>query len=231
MDLNIMGRAMGIDHAAAREQMVDTQIRPNDVTDYDVLARFLSVPREEFVPAPMVPLAYIDDDIALLKEGHEPRHVLNPMSIAKLVQLADPKPNEVALDIGCGTGYSSAILSGLVESVVAVESRLDLQEKAQETLSSLGCDNVAVLCSPLVQGCPAEAPYDLIFIGAAVEQIPEDVLCQLKDGGRLVCIEGQGTAGQGTKYIRTGDSYSRDLMFNAPGHPLPGFERPETFVF
>ncbi|MEM1365111.1 MAG: protein-L-isoaspartate O-methyltransferase [Pseudomonadota bacterium] len=229
-----MGKPTGIDYAKAREKMVDTQIRPNDVTDYDVLARFLAVPREEFVPASMAPLAYIDDDIALPSTGYqplEPRYVLNPMSIAKLVQLADPKPTELVLDIGCGTGYSSAILSGLCESVVAIESRLDLQEKAQNTLTDLGCDNVAVLCEPLSNGCPAEAPYDLIFISAAIEKVPEDILQQLKDGGRLICIHGEGTAGQGVKYIRTGDKFSRDLVFNAPGHPLPGFEKERGFVF
>ncbi|MEO0635809.1 MAG: protein-L-isoaspartate O-methyltransferase [Pseudomonadota bacterium] len=222
---------MGIDYAQAREKMVDNQIRPNDVTDYGVLARFLEVPREAFVPEAMVELAYIDDDIALLADGHERRYVLNPMSLAKLVQLADPQQDEVVLDVGCGTGYSSAILSGLCESVVAVESRMNLQEKAQQTLTELGCDNVVVLCGPLPDGCPAEAPYDLIFISASVEEVPDALLNQLKEGGRLVCIHGEGTAGQATKYIRTGDTFSRDLVSNAPGHPLPGFEREQAFTF
>jgi protein-L-isoaspartate(D-aspartate) O-methyltransferase len=223
---------MGMNYTAAREKMVDTQVRPNDVTQYDVLGRFLTVPREAFVPESMQALAYIDDDILLpCSNGGDSRWVMNAMTMSKLVQLADPQQGELVLDLGCASGYSSAIMSGLCESVVAVENRVDLQEQAQETLVDLGCDNVAVISGPLIDGCPSEAPYDVIFVGGAIETIPDTILKQMKDGGRLVCVEGYGNSGQGTKYIRTGDSFSKDHVFNGCAKPLAGFERKQEFVF
>jgi protein-L-isoaspartate(D-aspartate) O-methyltransferase len=108
---------------------------------------------------------------------------------------------------------------------------MDLQEKAQNTLVDLGCDNVAVICEPLVEGCRSEAPYDLVFIGGSIQTIPQSILDQIKDGGRLICVEGYGNSGQGTKYIRTGDSFSKDHVFNAYAKPMAGFEKKAEFIF
>ena len=216
-----------MDFTAARTKMVDNQIRPTDVTSHAVIDAFLSVPREEFVPAAMRPLAYIDNDIAL-KPG---RYLMEPSPLAKLIQLAAIDKGDVVLEVGCGTGYASAVLSLLCGSVVALECDEELAASATETLAQLGYDNVAVVNGPLEMGYAPEAPYDAIFVHGAVEQVPEALFAQMRDGGRLVVVEGTGNASQARLYIREhGITAERDA-FNTSVKPLPGFSRPKEFVF
>jgi len=224
---------MNIDYQAARVRMVDNQIRPTDVTSYPVIDAFLSVPREEFVPARFKPLAYIDNDIEIAPAtaGVRTRYLMEPSPLAKLVQLAAIEPEDVVLDIGCGTGYTSAVLSRLASSVVALESDETLAAAASETLTRLGYDNVAVVTGSLADGCKAEAPFDVIFFGGSVEVVPDALFDQLRDGGRLVVVEGYGNASRAKLYVREEGATGPRAAFNTSVKPLPGFEKPETFVF
>ena len=222
-----------MDFAAARTKMVDNQIRTTDVTSHSVLNAFLSVPREAFVPHNLRPLAYIDEDmqVAAATDGKPARYVMEPSPLAKLLQLAAVGKDDVVLEIGCGAGYAAALLSQLAGSVVAVESDETLANKATATLTELGCDNVAVVVGELEKGYAAEAPYDLIFVNGAVEELPASLLGQLREGGRLVAVVGYGNAARARLYIRAGASFSFTEYFNAAVKPLPGFRKAAEFVF
>ena len=157
-----------MDFEAARVKMVDNQIRTTDVTSHEILRAFLQVPREEFLPASRRPLAYLDDDIPL----GDGRFVMEPSPLAKLLQLAGVGKDDVVLDVGCNTGYSSAILSHLAGSVVALEEDPALAAAATDNLARLDYVTCAVVENPLVEGCRAEAPYDVIIFQGAVETLP-----------------------------------------------------------
>lgn len=216
-----------IDYKAARTKMVDNQIRTTDVTSHEVLDAFLTVAREEFVPAAAKPLAYIDNDIQLAPG----RYLMEPSPLAKLIQLAEIAKSDIILEVGCGTGYASAILSRLGSSVVALESDADLAATATETLSRLGYDNVAVVSGDLEAGYAAEAPYDVIFVHGAVEFVPAALFAQLRNGGRMVVVEGYGNASQARIYIKESGHVAERNVFNTAVKPLPGFRKAKEFVF
>lgn len=211
-----------------RRAMVDCQIRTTDVTDLRLLDALLSVPREEFVPAARKALAYIDEDAAV----GGGRFVMEPSPFAKLAQLADIKPGDLVLDVGCATGYSSAVFSLLAGAVIALESDEDLAAKATETLLDNGYDSVAVVSGPLEEGLASEGPYDVIFVGGSVDFVPDALLDQLKSGGRLVAFEGRGTTAFAHLHVRDDEGQvSSRRVFNHAVKPLPGFQREEAFVF
>ena len=218
---------MGIDYAKLRTNMVDNQLRTTDVTDHAVLDAMGEVPREAFVPAALRPLAYIDEDIRL--PGG--RYVIEPSPFAKLVQLAGVRAGDFILDVGCATGYSAAVLSRLASSVIALEEDEALAATATETLSDHGFDNVAVVTGPLTAGYAAEGPYDLIMVEGAVETVPQALIDQMRDGGRMVVVEGHGNAAAAWLYVRDGDVVSRRRGFNCAVKSLPGFSREAEFVF
>lgn len=224
---------MTIDFETARTKMVDNQIRTTDVTAYEVIDAFQSVPRERFVPDRLRDLAYIDSDIEIAPAaaGRRARYLMEPSPLAKLVQLADVRSSDAVLEIGCGTGYASAILSMLATSVVALECDDALAGKAAQTLAELGYDNVTVVTGDLADGYPPQAPYDVIFVSGAVDQVPEVVFGQLRDGGRLVVVEGIGNASRAKLYLREAGATAERAAFNTSVKALPGFERAETFVF
>lgn len=223
---------MTADYDEQRVKMVDGQLRTTDVTSRPVLDAFLSVPREAFVPSRRKILAYIDEDIDITPSGAAaPRYLMEPSPLAKLIQLAEIGRDDVVLDVGAGGGYASAILSRLAGSVIALESDPALVEDASAVLSRLGYDNVAVVQGELADGYPSEAPYDVILIGGAVDQIPQKLFDQLKHGGRLVAVEGTGNSGVARLYVRDGATVSARRGFNAAVKPLPGFERKPAFEF
>ncbi|MCB1386049.1 MAG: protein-L-isoaspartate O-methyltransferase [Nitratireductor sp.] len=216
-----------LDFDTARRTMVDCQIRTNDVTNPELLDALFEVPRERFVPQARVELAYIDEDI----EVAPGRYVMEPAPLAKLLQAANVDPGDVVLDIGCATGYTTAILSRLASMVIAVESDAALAARAAETLNELDYDNTVVIKGDAARGYPGEGPYDLIFIGGAVDAVPAGLLDQLRDGGKLVAVEGRGNAAVARQYTRQGDDISTRTLFNCAVRPVPGFEKKAEFVF
>ena len=223
---------MSADFSERRVKMVDGQIRTTDVTSAPLLDAMLSVPREAFVGPNQRDLAYIDENIRISDGANGgARYLMEPSPLAKLLQLAEIGAGESVLDVGCGTGYSSALLSRLARSVIALESDPALAEAAGSTLSALGCGNVAVVAAPLAQGHAAKAPYDVIFIGGSVEDVPASLFDQLSEGGRLVAVEGQGNSGVARLFFKTGGVVTGRRAFNAAIKPLPGFERIHAFEF
>ncbi len=216
------------DYATARINMVENQVRPNRVTDERVLGAMAEVPRERFVPKKFQGLAYVDEDIAVAPG----RYLMEPLVLARLLEAAAVKPEDVVLDIGCATGYSSAVLARLANTVVALESDADLAEGAVEILIELDADNVAVITGALEDGYPEQAPYDVIVLGGAVDEVPLAITGQLAEGGRLVAVvTGGRRVGKGTLTLRTHGTLSSRVVFDAAVPPLPGFSIARAFVF
>ena len=218
-----------VDYAAARRMMVDGQVRTFDVTDLRLLSAMLEVPRERFVPAAQLALAYSDHPIPLNAAGT--RCMLTPMVLAKLLQAAEIGPEDRVLVIGSGGGYGAAVLGRLVASVVALEEDSDLARRATESLAAAGSDNVSVATGPLTAGWPQGAPYDVIVLEGACEETPHALCGQLTDGGRLVCMLGRGLSGKAMVYRNVGGDVSGRPVFDAAAPVLPGFARKPEFVF
>jgi len=215
------------DSAAARRMMVDGQVRTADVTNLDLIAAMLSVPRERFVPSSLAEQAYVDSDIAI----GQGRALLKPMVLAKLIHAARVRSDDHVLDVGCGTGYSSAVLARLAGSVIALEEDAALARQAKEALAATGAAGVVVAIAPLIEGWPAAAPYDLILLNGATEITPEALGRQLKPSGRLACIFGRAPASKGMIYRLVEGRLVGRPIFDAAAPLLPGFVAPPAFVF
>ena len=216
-----------MDFAAARENMVDCQILPNRVTDKRLIEALGAVPREAFVPTEYQGVAYVDEAIPL----GGGRDLMQPLVTARLFQAAEPKVRDLALVIGCGTGYGAAVLSYLVGTVVAVESDGGLAKEANQVLSGLGIDTVAVMEGRLEEGYKKQAPYDVILFDGAVADVPDALSSQLAEGGRLVAVISDNGVGKAQLMTRHHDQLSSREVFDAGAPLLPGFERSESFVF
>lgn len=216
------------DFETARLNMVESQIRPNSITDHRVIDAMANVPREEFVPPAKRPLAYMDSDIELAPG----RYLMEPMVFARLVQLCEIGLHDLVLDVGCGGGYSTAVLARLAESVVAVEEDENIAQEISSVLMEQGVDNAAVIAGPLNAGLANEGPYDAIILSGQVEQVPDSLLAQLKDGGRLAAIVSENGVGKARLYRRSGDTISDRTAFDANCPKLPGFQVPDPgFIF
>lgn len=212
----------------ARLNMVEGQIRPNKVTDMRLIEAMSDVPREVFVPEAARGVAYVDENISL---GNG-RYLIEPMVLARMIQALTVKSSDVVLDIGAGTGYAAAVLARLAATVVAIEDVPPLAYSAMGFLQKLAVDNVVVITSPLVAGHPKQAPYDVILVEGAVATMPEALLAQLSDGGRLIAVEaGRRGVGQATLWQRHGETFSSQALFDAGVPVLPGFEAKPSFVF
>jgi protein-L-isoaspartate(D-aspartate) O-methyltransferase len=222
-----------MDFAKARRLMLEGQVRTSDVTNLDLQAAMLEVPRERFVPPDRQPLAYLDRDIDVRSPGAAGavRCILKPAVLAKLLQAAEIEPANHVLDVGCATGYSSALVSRLASTVVALEEDAALAATARELLASLGCKNVTVVNGPLTGGAPGQAPFDAILLNGSTEVVPTALLRQLRDGGRLVCILGRFPIGTATVFRQDGSHATQQSLFEAGAPMLPGFAKPPEFVF
>ncbi len=215
---------------AARQNMVDSQLRPNRVTDPLILAAMSELPRERFVPKTKQGIAYIDEDI----EVAPGRFLMEPVVLARLLQALELTSDSTVLNIGCATGYDAALLGRVAGSVVAIESDPELAAHASEAINELVIDNVAVVEAPLNEGYPGQAPYDAIFISGAVDEVPPAIASELAPDGRLTAVIGgaePGILGRAYLYIRTGGGLSGRPLFDAGTQMLPGFVREESFVF
>lgn len=213
------------DFATARRNMVDGQVRTADVTDPRIISAMLDVPRETYLPRAQTGLAYFDLDVPLGKG----RCLIKPMVLAKLIQAADLGPTDRVLDLGCVTGYAAAILARIAGQVVALEQDAALTQTARTALASQ--PNVTVQSGVLTAGWPQGGPYDAVLIEGAVEFVPETLLRQLKDGGRLVCVLGAAPAAKAMLYRRSGGDSGGRAIFDAAAALLPGFVKPLEFAF
>jgi protein-L-isoaspartate(D-aspartate) O-methyltransferase len=207
--------------------MVESQLRTNQVTDGAVLEAFLAVPRERFVPARMAGVAYTDEKVPLAPG----RCLLEPMVMARLLQLLALQPTDRVLAVGTGTGCAAAHLSRLAAKVIALESDGELAATARLRLAELGCGNVTIIEGPLPAGHAAGAPYDAIFIDGAVAAIPDALAAQLGEGGRLATVVKSGVTGQAVLMTRAEGVLSQRPVFDAAPPVLPGFEPAPSFVF
>ena len=221
------------DIALQRENMVESQIRTADVTDRRLLKAFQDLPREVFVPASKRTLAYMGENIVVRPADTDgpARELLAPMALARLVQLAEIQETDVVLDVGCGTGYGSCLIAHLAESVVGTEIVADLTDLATKHAGELAIDNVAFVTSPLNEGYPADAPYDVIVLNGAVPEVPKALFEQLSEGGRLVAFLSEGEFARAVRYKKTGNSLARTETFDCGVPALPGFARKKSFVF
>lgn len=222
-----------IDFATARRMMVDGQIRTADVTDLRLIAAMLEVPRERFVPDSKAELAYLDFDVPVTADvsGAQVRHLLKPVVLAKLIQAAEVQEGDNVLDVGCATGYSSAVLAKLAHSVVALEQEPTLARHARENLRLVQAAHATVESGPLVAGWPARAPYDVIVLGGATEVVPQVLFHQLKAGGRLVTVFGRTPNGRAMLYRSFDGDVTGRSIFDAAAPTLPGFTAQPAFVF
>lgn len=216
------------DYAAARLNMVESQVRPNRVTDHRLLEAMLDVPRELFVPERLRGVAYVDEDIPL----GAGRYLMEPMVFARLAQTANIQSTDTVLEIGGATGYGPAVLARLAARVIALESDAALARASEDVLRRLEAANVKVIIGPLTVGYDIDAPYDVILFGGAVEHVPSAVTEQLAEGGRLVAvIAPPGEPGRATLITRVGGALSRRVVFDAATPVLPGLQLEAGFAF
>lgn len=216
-----------MDFQAARTAMVQSQLRPNRLTDDRIVDALMTVPRERFLPKPLAGVAYADEDLPL----GAGRYLMEPMVLARLLQSAQIEPDEVVLHIGCATGYATAVMAQLASSVVAVESSPELAARAIETLSDLQVANAAVVEGHLGTGLPDQGPFDVIVIEGAVAEVPAGLLDQLAEGGRLLAVLRARGMGVATIWQREGGVIGHRALFDAATPVLPGFEARQGFVF
>lgn len=206
--------------------MVDTQVRPSDVTKFPIIAAMLEVPRERFVPAALVEAAYVGENLEIAPG----RVLLEARTLAKMLDALNIKPDEMVLDVGCGLGYSTAVIARLAEAVVAVEEDEAMAAEAQGTLSAERVDNAAVITGPLAEGSARHGPFDVITVQGAVEEVPAALVSQLKEGGRIACLFMNGALGVCRVGIRTGGGIAWRDVFHAGAPVLPGFVRRREFA-
>ena len=214
------------DFARRRTTMVDTQVRPSDVTKFPIIDAMLRVPREMFVPGDKREAAYAGENIDL----GGGRVVLEPRTLAKMLEAADIQPDEMVLDVGAGLGYSSALAARLGEAVIALEENANMAAEAERALAEAGIDNVAVVEGPLSEGAAKHGLYDVILVQGAVGHMPESLTDQLKDGGRIVAIFAEGALGVVRVGYRIDGAVNWRYAFNAGAPVLPGFEASRAFV-
>jgi protein-L-isoaspartate(D-aspartate) O-methyltransferase len=215
------------DFDAARRSMVDSQLKPNQVVDSRVADAMAQVPRELFVPDGLADVAYVDEDLPIAPG----RFLMEPVVFARLLQAAAIEPDDVVLDLGCGTGYSTAVLARLAATVVAMEPEAALRAQAEQTMTKMGADNAVVVDGDLTAGTPLQGPFDVIFLNGAVEIIPDGLLDQLAEGGRLVAVKNSDGIGKTIVSERQGGLFSTRELFDAAIHLLPGFDKSPGFVF
>ena len=214
------------DYASRRMTMVDTQVRPSDVTKFPIIDAMLHIPREVYIPLESREAAYVGSNIDL----GAGRVVLDPRALAKLLDALDIGPDELVLDLGSALGYSAAVLARIAGTVVAVEENKDLADEAQRILSQEGVDNAVVVEGKLAEGAAKHGLYDVIVVEGGIEVLPEAVAAQLKDGGRIGAIFMEGALGTVRIGLKVDGRIDWRDAFHATAPVLPGFEKKKSFA-
>lgn len=217
-----------MDSAVQRKNMVDSQVRPSDVTDRRLIRAMLEVPREMFVPVGQRSVAYMDGDLPVSANGR--RVLLAPRTLAKMIQHLAPDADASILDVGPGTGYSTAVLAHIAKRVVALEADAALAEEMQAALAAQKLANAEVFVGAFADGYRALGPYDGILVNGKLSEAPASLLNQLKDGGRLIAILDVNGVGKVCEWRRYAMNFDRRSLFDAEAPVLPGFERTAEFV-
>lgn len=214
------------DFSKRRTMMVDTQVRPSDVTKFPIIEAMLHVAREDFVPAAQREAAYVGENIDL----GQGRALLEPRSLAKMLDALAIESDELVLNVGCNLGYSTAVIARMAQAVVAVEQDEDMAREAQDALMAAGADNAVVHQGLLVDGAPQHGPYDVIVLEGGVSDVPTAITDQLKEGGRIAALFMQNAFGEARIGYKRGGKISWRLAFNATAPVLPGFEKEMSFT-
>lgn len=214
------------DFTTRRRMMVDTQIRPSDVTSFPIIDAMLTVPREPFVPDSQREAAYAGENL-VLADG---RVMLEPRTLAKILESLDITGTDLVMDIGCGYGYSAAVVARLAQAVVAIEDDEMMANDAPELLSDVGADNAILHTGALADGAAEHGPYDVILVQGGVGELPQTVENQLKDGGRIACIFMDGALGVVRVGYKSSNGINWRFAFNAGAPVLPGFEKQSSFA-
>jgi protein-L-isoaspartate(D-aspartate) O-methyltransferase len=217
--------------STARQNMVDCQVRPSDVTDIGIIDAMLAVPREAFVPENQRAMAYLDLDLDISEGGPAKRFLIKPVVIAKMLQATEIGDTDHVLVAGCATGYTAAVVARLAGRVTATESDPAHAAKARDVLAQLGLANVTFRAADPVDGDPADAPYDVIVLDGATEIVPDRLYGQLKEGGRLVGVFATTRPPRATIVTRSHGDFGNRALFDAVVPVLPGLERRPEFVF
>ncbi|MDW3183809.1 protein-L-isoaspartate O-methyltransferase [Roseobacter sp.] len=215
------------DFAARRTMMVDTQVRPSDVTKFPIIDAMLTIARESFVPAAQREAAYMGENLEL----GSGRVILEPRTLAKMLDALDVSNDELVLDVGAAMGYSSAVIAHMAEAVVAVEEDEAMASEAQEALADAGIDNVILHVGPLAEGAAQHGPYDVMLVQGGVAELPLALQDQLKEGGRVACLFMQGALGEVRIGHKQGGAISWRMSFNAGAPVLAGFAKEKAFEF
>jgi protein-L-isoaspartate(D-aspartate) O-methyltransferase len=215
------------DFASRRRIMVDTQVRPSDVTKFPIIDAMLDVPREIFAPEGKAEAAYIGENLHL-EDG---RVLLDPRTLAKMIDALEITANDLVLDIGCGTGYSSAVILRMAQAVVAVEEHESLARAANAALARTDSETVVLHIGKLTEGAPEHAPYDVMILQGGIESFPQDLVGQLRDTGRVAAVFMEGALGVVRLGLRKGDHIVWRDIFNAAAPILPGFSKDHEFSF
>jgi protein-L-isoaspartate(D-aspartate) O-methyltransferase len=217
--------------STARQNMVDGQVRTEDVTDAGIIDAMVAVPREAFVPASQQALAYLDLDLDVSNGGPVARFLIKPAVTAKMLQAAEIGETDNVLVVGCATGYVAALVARLAARVSATEGDPALAERARNILAQLGAGNVVVKAAAAADGDPANGPFDVIVLNGATEVTPSGLYRQLKDGGRLVGVFAVAKPARATLVTHSHDDFGNRVLFDAAAPVLPGLERLPAFVF
>ena len=207
--------------------MVDTQVRPSDVTKFPIIEALLAVRKETYVPAAFQDAAYAETAVSL----GDNRSILEPRAFAKLLDAVNVQPDELVLDIGSGLGYSSAVLGQLAQTVCAVEVDEAMAQEAETNLAQEGVVNVFVSQGDLSEGAKQHAPYDVIIIEGGVDNLPVALTEQLAEGGRIAGIFSEAGVGRVKVGTKVDDHVTWRNAFEAEASILPGFETVDTFTF
>jgi protein-L-isoaspartate(D-aspartate) O-methyltransferase len=215
-------------HETARANMIESQLRPNKVTDERLIEAFSRLRRELFVPEPLRGVAYVDEDLPLGRG----RYLMEPMVAARLLQALMPERKETALVVGAGVGYEAALLASLTRGVIALEADEEPARLGRAALVDHRIASVVYVEAPLAAGHRQRAPYDVILFGGAVAEIPSEVAAQLAEGGRMAAVLRPGAGlGRATLTTRTGGVLAQRVIFDAATPLLPGFAPKPVFVF